>query len=169
VKHGLWHRLDVLGRSLSPLIITLLLVTAGFVPLQVPNIAPVIPSLALIGVYYWAVHRPDLMTIWAIFAIGLFQDLLSGGYVGVGILALLMVHLIVDTQRRYFARATFQGLWVMFAVVAATAIYLMWLLNSILQGELLEVRPALFQFLTTVAVYPCLAWIFAQAQKILLK
>ncbi|MDH3475442.1 MAG: rod shape-determining protein MreD [Rhodospirillales bacterium] len=169
MKQGLWHRLDVLGRSLSPLIITLLLVTAGFVPLQVPNIAPVIPSLALIGVYYWAVHRPDLMTIWSIFAIGLFQDLLSGGYVGVGILALLMVHLVVDTQRRYFARATFQGLWVMFAVVAAAAIYLMWLLNSILQGELLEVRPALFQFLTTVAVYPCLAWIFAQAQKILLK
>lgn len=169
MKQGLWHRIDILARSLFPLVITLLLVTAGFVPLQVPNIAPVIPSLALIAVYYWAVHRPDLMTIWAIFVVGLFQDLLSGGYVGVGILALLMVHVIIDTQRRYFVRTTFQGLWLLFAAVAAVAIYFMWLLNSLLQGSILEVRPALFQYLTTVAVYPCLAWIFAQAQKVVLK
>ncbi len=169
MKQGLWHRIDILARGLFPLLITLLLVMAGFVPLQMPNIAPVIPSLALIAVYYWAVHRPDLMSIWAIFVVGLFQDLLSGGYVGVGILALLMVHVIVDTQRRYFVRTTFQGLWLLFAGVAAGAIYFMWLLNSILQGSILEVRPALFQYLTTVAVYPCLAWVFAQAQKTILK
>lgn len=162
---GLWHRLDLLARNLTPLMITLLLITLGFVPLQVPNIAPVIPSLALIAVYYWAVHRPDLMPLWAIFLVGLFQDLLSGGHVGVGILALLMVHVVIDTQRRYFVRTTFQGLWLLFAAVAAGAIYFMWMLNALLQGTLLEVKPALFQFLTTVAVYPCLAWVFAKAQK----
>ena len=86
MKQGTWHRLDLTARSLTPTAITLLLIMLGMVPLQLPNIAPVVPSLALIGVFYWAVHRPDLMTIWAIFAIGLFQDLLSGGHVGVGIL-----------------------------------------------------------------------------------
>lgn len=169
MKQGLWHRIDILARGLFPLVITLLLVTAGFVPLHVPNISPVIPSLALIAVYYWAVHRPDLMSVWAIFLVGLFHDLLAGGYVGVGILALLLVHVIIDTQRRYFVRTTFQGLWLLFAAVAAVAIYFMWLLNSLLQGSVLAVRPALFQYLMTVAVYPCLAWVFAQVQKVVLK
>lgn len=151
------------------MMITMLLIMIGMVPLQMPNFAPVVPAMALIAVYYWVVHRPDLMPLWAIFLIGLFQDLLSGGYVGVGILALLVVHIVIDTQRRFFARASFQLLWIMFAVVAAIAIYFMWLLNCILQGEFLEAGPALFQFLTTVAVYPCLAWLFAQAHKAFLR
>jgi rod shape-determining protein MreD len=169
VKQGLWHRLDIVARSLSPLAITLLLIMLGMVPLQIPDIAPIIPSVALIAVYYWAVHRPNLMTVWVIFLVGLFQDLLSGGHLGVGILALLMVHVVIDTQRRIFARSSFQALWVLFAIVAAAALYLMWLLNCLLQGVFLEVQPVLFQYLTTVAAYPCLAWLFAQAQKAFLK
>ena len=169
MKQGTWHRLDLTARSLTPLTITLLLIMLGMVPLQLPNIAPVVPSLALIGVFYWAVHRPDLMTIWAIFAIGLFQDLLSGGHVGVGILALLMVHVVIRTQRRFFSKASFRGLWGVFALVAIGAIYLMWLLNSILQGAILELQPAFFQYLLTVVVYPGLAWLFGQAQRAFLR
>ncbi len=169
MKHALWHRLDIIARSLSPLAMTVLLIMIGMVPLQIPDMAPVIPAMALIAVYYWAVHRPDLMTVWAIFAVGLFQDLVSGGHLGVGILALLMVHAVIDTQRRFFVRSSFQALWFLFAVVAAAALYLMWLLNCLLQGVFLEVRPVLFQYLTTVAAYPCLAWLFAQAQKAFLK
>lgn len=167
MKHGLWHRLDIVARSLSPLAITLFLVMLAMVPLQIPNVAPVVPALALIAVYYWAVHRPDLMNVWAIFLVGLFQDLLSGGTVGIGILALLLVHIIVDTQRRFFARSSFQALWVLFAPVAAASMYLMWLLNCMMQGQFLEIGPVLFQYLTTIAAYPCLAWLFAQAQKAL--
>ena len=169
MKQALWHRLDILARSLSPLAMTLLLIMVGMVPLKNPHIAPVTPSVALIAVYYWAVHRPNLMTVWAIFVVGLFQDLLSGGHVGVGILALLMVHFVIDTQRRFFARSSFQALWILFGVVAAAALYLMWLINCLLQGVFLEARPVLFQYLTTVAAYPCLAWLFAQAQKTFLK
>ena len=147
------------------MMITLLLVMVAMIPLQIASLASVVPSMALIAVYYWVVHRPDLMPLWAIFMIGLFQDLLYAGYVGVGIMALLLVHVIVDSQRRYFARASFHGLWILFAVVAGIAIYLMWLLNCILQGSLLETGPALIQFLATIAVYPCLAWIFAKIQR----
>lgn len=169
MKESFWHRLDLIARGLAPLTLTLVLILLTMVPLQIPDFAPVIPSLALIAVYYWAVHRPDLMTIWIIFLIGLFEDLLSGGYVGVGILALLLVHVVVDTQRRIFVRASFQMLWMLFGVVAAITMYLIWLLNCMLHGRFLDVSPMLFQYLTTVAVYPCMAWLFAKAQKLLLR
>ena len=169
MKESFWHRLDLVARGLAPLALTLILILLAMVPLQIQDIAPVIPSLALIAVYYWAVHRPDLMTIWIIFLIGLFKDLLSGSYVGIGILVLLLVHVVVDTQRRFFARASFQMLWVLFGVVAAIALYLTWLLNCILHGQFLDVGPMLFQYLTTVAAYPCLAWLFAKTQKLLLR
>lgn len=152
-----------------PLVLTLLVVVLGMVPLQIPNVAPVIPAWALIAVYFWSVHRPELMPLWAVFLIGLFQDLLSGGQLGVGILALIMVHQIIASQRRSFSRATFGGLWLIFALVAAGAIYVMWLLNSVLYTTLLPIRPVLFQYLTTLAVYPFLAWLFTQVQRGFLK
>ena len=67
------------------------------VPLRLPDVSPVVPALALVAVYYWAVHRPSLMPAWVVFLIGLFQDLLSGGPVGVGILSLLLVFALVES------------------------------------------------------------------------
>ena len=166
---GLWHRLDILARGLTPLMLTMILVLIGMVPLQNPDIAALVPSMALIAVYYWAVHRPDLLPLWVTFMIGLFEDLLSGGYVGVGILSLLLVYSVVELQRRLFLRASFQMLWMLFAMTAAGAMYLAWVLNCLLYADWLSFWPVLFQFLTTVAAYPLIAWLFAKAQRLLVR
>jgi rod shape-determining protein MreD len=115
VKQGLWHHLDLIAHNLSPFAITALLVMAGVVPLGLPDLAPIFPALALIAVYYWAVHRPDLMPVWAVFLIGLFQDLLNGGPLGVGVIALLVVHAMVGSLRRYFVGASLPVLWLLAA------------------------------------------------------
>ena len=163
------QRFDGLARASSPVTLSLLLVIVGMVPLQIPQIAPVIPAWALIAVYFWCIHQPNLMPLWAVFLIGLFQDLLSGGHPGISILAFILVHQVVENQRRFFATASFQMLWGVFALVAGVALYVMWLVNSVLNGRLIPVEPVIFQFLTTLAVYPCLAWLFTQAQRTLLK
>src|SRR3546814_2837019 len=49
--------------------------TCGLPILRIAGLSPIVPALALIGVFFWSVHRPDLMPIWAVFVIGLFQDL----------------------------------------------------------------------------------------------
>ena len=41
------------------------------------------PLLGLMPVYFWCLVRPDLMTPAAVFAIGVLQDMLSGGPPGV--------------------------------------------------------------------------------------
>ena len=38
----------------------------GLVPLHIAELSPIVPSLALVGVFFWSVHRPDLMPIWAV-------------------------------------------------------------------------------------------------------
>lgn len=169
MKQNVWQRLDLLARNLSPFAITILLVILGLVPLRIPDISPVLPSIAIIAVFYWSVHRPDLMPIWAVFLIGLIQDLLSAGPMGVGILALLLVHGIVASQRRWFVSASLLFMWFTFALVAVGAMLAIWLLNSAYYGAMLDPGPAVFAYFLTVAVYPCLAWIFAQAQRAFLR
>ncbi len=165
MRSSLWHRLDLAARNLLPALLTLSLVVIALVPLRVPDLSPVVPALALVAVYYWAVHRPDLMPVWAVFLIGLFQDLLTSGPVGVGLLTLLLVFGMVEGLRRYLVNATFTALWVVFALVSAASFGASWILTCLLEARLIDPDPVFFRYLTTLAAYPCLAWLFAQLQR----
>lgn len=169
MKQSAWNRLDTVARNLSPFAVTLLLVMAGMVPLHIMDLSPIVPSLALIAIFFWAAHRPDLMPAWVVFLIGLLQDLLTSTPLGVGVVALLLVYASVTSQNRFLTNASFLLLWCIFTVVAAGAILAMWLLTSLVVGEIVDIRPAIFQYFMTVAVYPCFAWFFVQVQRTLLR
>ena len=79
------QRLDLFAKSLSPFAITLFLIMLGLVLVRSPDVAPVMPSMALAAVFYWTVFRPDLLPNWCIFLLGLLQDLLTGAPPGVSI------------------------------------------------------------------------------------
>jgi rod shape-determining protein MreD len=169
VNQTAWTRLDASARNLSPFFCTVLLIMIGMVPLKVSNLASIMPALGLIAVYFWLVHRPDLMPAWAVFLVGLVQDLLGGGALGVGVFVLLLVYAALAGQRRFFARGGFFLGWLIFAPVAAGAFVLTWLFNSLIADAALNPGPAVFQYLATVAFYPCVAWIFVQAQRAFLR
>jgi rod shape-determining protein MreD len=169
VKLTLWQRLDLVARQITPFLVTLILVMLSLVPLRLPGLSQVVPWLALVAVFYWTVYRADLMPPSAVFGIGLFHDLASGTNVGVGALLLLLAQVAVMPQRRFFMSRSFVITWIGFAVIAAAAVGLLWLINVMLEGMLLSPRPALFQFLTTVAAYPPMAWLFTRVQRWLLR
>ncbi len=164
-----WTRLDGTARNLSPMAFTILLIMIGMVPLRVPNLAPVMPALGLIAVYFWLVYRPESMPAWAVFLVGLVQDLLGGGALGVSVFVLLVVYATLAGQRRFFSRDSFFLMWLTFLPIAAGAFILTWVFNSLIADAALDPRPAAFQYLTTVAFYPCVAWVFLQAQRVFLK
>lgn len=165
MKPTAWQRLDHSLRHSAPLLLTLALVMLGMLPYGIPGLAPVMPWLALAAVYYWSLHRPDLLPAVAVFAVGLFHDLLAGSALGVGVLVLLGVHALIVGQRRVFRSQSFAVVWLGFGLVAAGAFALVWALNAVLLDRLLDPSPAAFQYLTTVAVYPLVAGLFARVQR----
>ncbi len=61
------------------------------------------PLLALVPIYFWCLVRPDLMTPAAVMAIGLAEDILSGGPPGVWTLSFVLTYALVARQRESFA------------------------------------------------------------------
>jgi len=165
VNPTIWTRLDTVARNLSPFAFSLILVVLAMIPIRVPGLSAIVPSLGLIAIFFWVIHRPDLMPAWAVFLIGVFQDLLSGGHLGIGALVLLLVWLVVVAQRRVYSTGSFMQLWATFVLVAAGAQGLTWLLNGLISGGIIDIRPSVFQYLTTVAIYPCVAWVFVQIHR----
>lgn len=162
------QRLNTLAKALIPALLTAFLVVFVVVPLRAPEVAPLVPALGVVAVYYWSVFRPDLMPAWLIFLLGLFQDLLTAAPLGTGLLALVAIYFLVASQRRIFVNASFLLLWVVFALFAALALTLAWLAGSLLVGSWGDARLLLLQYALTVGIYPCLAWLFGRTQQLLL-
>lgn len=160
-----WQRLDKAGRNLAPFAVTVMLVLVGMIPIPIPSYTPVAPQLTLISVYYWTIHRPDLMRPGMAFLIGLLQDLLIGGPLGVNALMLVVAQWAVLNQRRLFLSSSFGLLWIGFIMVMIGAVFLQWMAFSVLNGAMLPVKPALFQGLLTVAMFPAVGWLLIRVHR----
>lgn len=169
MKQSPWRKVEQAARNLVPLSLTLILLLIGLLPLQIPAYGQVAPALALMGIYYWAVHRPDLMNAPAAFAIGLLNDLVTGGPVGVNSLVMVLVQLVCATQGRFLKAKSFLVTWWGFAMVALPAVIASWLIGSALSGSALPVKTTLFYYLFTVAVFPVIGWVMIRAHTSLLR
>jgi rod shape-determining protein MreD len=169
MRRPFWHRLDEFARRLFPFALTLMLLLASLIPLPLPGYAAVTPSFLVMAVYFWTLHRPDLMPPFAVFALGLLQDFLTGGTLGISAIVLLVLSFATGSQRRFLGGALFVTVWAGFVVNAAGAALLAWVLNVLAEGAMFDTRPALFQYLLTVGLYPSLGWLLVRAQRAILR
>ena len=167
MKGTVWQRLDFVARIMTPLLASLCLVVVSIIPLRLPEASFVVPMLALMAVYYWGLHRADLLPAPAIFVVGFLQDILSGGPLGINTLIFLAGYGICVSQRRFFYAKSFLVVWWGFMVVAAGALIVEWVLISAFVEALISPRPAYFKYLMTIALYPVVAWLFACMQRTL--
>lgn len=161
MKYSFLHRLDMLTRSTTPVLITVFLVILAQVPLHIPGFSEVAPILPLMAVYHWTIYRPDLLPVVAIFFTGLLHDALSGMPFGVNAVVLVLVHIVVLSQRTFFQGRSFLIVWLGFALVASGAVILTWLLNSLFFVSMMPLQAAFVQYAVTVGVFPILAWLMS--------
>jgi len=162
------QRLDQRIRHGLPFVSVLIAILVVATPTRLPGFASVAPQLPLIAIYYWAIFRPDLLRPWAAFALGAVADIVGGTPLGVSSLVYLAVLGVAGSQGRVLGK-TFLMAWWGFAMIAAGAELVEWIMNSMIMVTVLPVQALLFQYLMTLTVYPLLAWAFVRAQLALLR
>ncbi len=168
MKRSFWVQLDSWARNMTPFGLTLIMVIVSMVPMHVPEYARVVPLLSLMAIYHWAVFRPELLPAFAVFVIGLLQDILSGTPVGVHALVFLIVYGLILSQRRFLAGKSFAVVWLGFSLVASGAAVLSWILVSAYNVVLVDPRPVFFQYLMTLGTFPLLGWFLLRWQNAIL-
>jgi rod shape-determining protein MreD len=119
-------------------------------------------------VFYWTVHRPDLLRPWNACLLGLLDDILSGTGMGVNALVLTLVHWVVVSQHRVFLGRSFAVVWIAFALVAPLAIAAIAVMSALAARGTVDPAVVVVQSLLTIAAYPPLAWLFGRAQRLFL-
>ena len=163
--NGLLRRLDGLATDLAPFVVSLVLIMFSAMPVNVSSIGPVAPNLGLIAVFYWTIYRPDLMPAIAVLPLGLWQDLMNAGPIGLNALTLLIVYGVILFQRVFFRGKTFLIVWWAFGLMAAFASLVFWLAVMAWHLRYVDPAPLAFQFALTLAVFPFLYWVLSQIQR----
>ena len=160
-----WQKLDRGARSASPLIVGLLLALIGMVPLHLQDFGTIVPSIALMTVFYWAVYRPDLFGPVAAALLGFVHDVISGAPLGLNTLVCLLTYSSVSSQRQLFLAHAFFILWWGYALTALLAGALSWAISCMLKGGIIPFDAVLFQAAAGIALFPPIAWIFGRIQR----
>lgn len=149
----------------APFILGMLLAIIPVLPYGAPELSYVMPSLTLMTVYFWAIQRPDSMPASAVFVIGLWQDVLYGGPMGLTSLILILVRELLVNQRRVLIGKPFLVNWMGFALVAAGTLILGWILASWWHWKIVSAPPFVAHLALTVTLYPIFAGLFAGLQR----
>lgn len=162
------QRLDVSLRYATPVALTLLVAILSVVPLRLPGHALLAPDVVLMTVFYWTVHRPDLMRGWAAFAVGLLTDVLTGAPLGVNALVLVLVHAALLAQHKVFRGKGFGLVWCAFALTVPAAHLVAAAAVLAVSGILPDPSVLGLRSLLTIALYPPVAWMMGRAQRAVL-
>lgn len=123
------------------------------------------PLLPLVVVFFWSIYGPSYMPAVSIFFMGLLQDFLTGGPLGLWSAVYLTTQYIIVSQRSYFVGREQQVVWLGFAFAAGGAALILWLVMSLMSGALLPVRGLLAQMLATILLYPVFAAMFSRLHR----
>ncbi len=163
-----WQRIDQSARGVTPFLLSVGLVLLSVVPMPLPGFAPIVPAFALMSIYLWAIYRPNLLPLSAVFTLGLLYDLLTGAPVGLFAVVFLTVYGVALTQRRFIAGKSFFIYWFGFAIIGFGAAIESWALASLWHLTLLDTQAVFFQYLVSLGIFPLVAWIFLKWQQSLL-
>jgi len=163
------YQVDRVLRGSIPFWLTFFLALLSVVPMRIEGFAIVTPSLVTISVFYWSLHRPNLMSAPVVFVLGLLSDILTGVPMGLSPLILLLVHGISASQRLVFVGRAFIVTWWGFLLVGAGVAFLSWVIACLYSLSILPILPVLMQFVLSMLVFPLCAWCFGLVQNNLLR
>jgi len=139
--------------ALLPVICGLLGVVFSNLPVTIFGGLVPPPLLGFIPIYFWCLVRPDLMTPAGTFAIGILQDVMSGGPPGIWTLSFVVSYAVIQRQRDAFAGlaglAAVLGFAAASLMVCATAYFT----TTVYYWHMIPLGPIVAELAITVLFY----------------
>ncbi len=154
-------------RAVLPFLSTLALILLMQPQYKIAYFNNMVPFLSLAAVYYWCIFKPRLMPVSVVFLLGLIQDILSGGPLGMMALLLILVRVFVLSQGRRLLEREFLFNWLVFFVLALVFGFVTWAVASLYLREAQNYWTILGQSMLTIAIFPAVVWILGRVRRLL--
>ncbi|WP_421790958.1 rod shape-determining protein MreD [Hyphobacterium sp.] len=139
-------------------VISLLLSLAFYAaPLRIAGGPDLMPMLPLIALFIWSTVRPRFIPPIVVFVVGILQDVLTGGVLGVWALSFLIAMIITRSRDDDGPNREIGPVWVRFLATLAIAIIVAWSAGSLAIGQMAPVRPLLIEAVASGLMFPLIA------------
>lgn len=165
---SIWQRLEHGGRLALPLLSVIACALLGSIVWPLPYLGAVAPPLALMAIYYWALHRPDLFRPSMAFAIGLLHDVVNFLPLGLSALLFVVAHQLIYRYRRFFVGHSFFMMWSGFILTVVGTMFLQWLSLCFVRWQMFPVTPVLMQAVFAIVFFPLPCWLLITLQRLAL-
>jgi len=149
--------LSRIAKASTPTVLGLMGVLLLALPIRIAEGMIPTPMLPLVIVFFWSIYGPEYLPALGVFFIGLLQDLLIGAPLGLFPAVYLLTQYVVLSQRSYFLGREQRVVWIGFSFAAGSAGLILWLVMSLMRGEILPVGGLAAQIAATIATYPVFA------------
>ncbi len=151
---ALWSTFWALTLVLTTSFLAIIL---SHVALEVGPVSTPWPRFGIIIVFFWMIHRPDMMTVPMVFMVGLAQDLILGDIAGAGVLSLMIATILLDRMLPPIRTMPLVWRWLGFAAFAGLVFALEWILTSAARLSMQPLDPVFVQGGMTFLVYPVIS------------
>ncbi len=119
------------------------------------------PNSGLIAIYFWSVATPYLMPVWAVFLLGLLQDMFMGFPLGTSSFILLLCSILIKYKQHMINQKEWSVMWGGFAIICLIAHSVYWGLTSLYHQSVLPVSDILASMGITFLLYPLLQMFYS--------
>lgn len=144
------------GPTLAALIGMLLYAT----PVRILGFMVPMPLFPLMAIFFWAMARPQLMPPLVVFLIGLLQDLLTGGPLGLWAFAYLVGYALMSTQADALMGRSRGMLWLAFGSMVVLTLGAASLAALVFAQDPPHWPSLLAQGVATFLIYPVMSRLF---------
>ena len=137
-----------------PFFFSFFLLILGMLPWQAAFWSHFAVPFVYASFFCWGIFRADLLSIPAVFFLGLAADLLTISPLGYYTFLFLVFYWAILLERRFFANRHFLFLWGIFCVFICPLLIVQWLLASLLNLSWLSFPFFLGQGILLMATYP---------------
>ena len=108
--------------------------TLSVYPLQ-HALASIRPSFMVMVMIFWVMYRSSMMSVWAVFLVGLASDLLLGTHLGYQAFCAVLTALVLRIMMLYSKELTLVQAW--FGASVGLCVYqvALWILHALAYGE----------------------------------
>jgi rod shape-determining protein MreD len=152
-RFGITSSASAFFAALVPFLCSLFAIALANMPVSLLGGIVPPPLFALMPVYFFCLVRPDLMPPALAFAIGILEDLFSGGPPGVWAASFVAAYAVVDRQRDTFAGLSGIGAILGFAAAMLVASLTAYIIVSIYYGLLPPMAPLVVEIAVSVLFY----------------
>lgn len=139
--------------TLFTLAIAVFIILFSKVPLiQIFNVIPH-PSIISIAIFYWSLSDPERLSIYSLFFIGLFADLLLISPIGVGFLIYLGLHYFVIAQRTTLLNRGLTVKLAFFSLIMIFLYFIVFFLARYFHGSFPAVKTIIVPCLATIICF----------------